>query len=48
MNCRCISLIVCLLFVLSVLMIPAVLYAEEYSLADLYRIALERAEKIKM
>ena len=29
-------------------MIPAVLYAAEYSLGDLYRIALERAEKIKL
>jgi outer membrane protein len=29
-------------------MIPVVLYAEEYSLDDLYRIALERAEKIKL
>ena len=48
MNGRCISLIVCLLLVLSVLMIPVVLYAEEYSLDDLYRIALERAEKIKL
>ncbi|MCX5846047.1 MAG: TolC family protein [Deltaproteobacteria bacterium] len=48
MNGRCISLIVCFLLVLSVPMIPAVLYAAEYSLDDLYRIALERAEKIKL
>ena len=48
MNGRCISLIVCILLVLTVLMIPVVLYAEEYSLDDLYRIALERAERIKL
>jgi outer membrane protein len=48
MNGRCISLIVCFLLVLSMLMIPAVLHAGEYSLDDLYRIALERAEKIKL
>jgi len=29
-------------------MIPVVLYAAEYSLDDLYRIALKRAEKIKL
>jgi outer membrane protein len=48
MNGRCISLIVSILLVLTVLMIPVVLYAEEYSLDDLYRIALERAERIKL
>ena len=48
MNGRCISLIVCFLLVLSVPMMPAVLYAVEYSLDDLYRIALDRDEKIKL
>ncbi|MEN6319858.1 MAG: TolC family protein [Syntrophaceae bacterium] len=46
-GCR-ISLIVFLCFIITGTMISTNLCAEEYSLDDLYRIALERAEKIKI
>jgi outer membrane protein len=48
MNNRSQCLIVYLLLVLCVAMIPVCLCAEEYSLNDLYRIALQRAERIKI
>ena len=48
MNNRRQCLFVCLLMILCVAMIPVCLYAEEYSLNDLYRIALQRAERIKI
>ncbi|MBM4270736.1 MAG: TolC family protein [Deltaproteobacteria bacterium] len=42
------SFFVCILLLFSLMMEPVCLFAEEYSLGDLYRIALERAEKIKL
>lgn len=48
MNGRSFSLIVSFLLVLIMLIIPDYPYAKEYSLDDLYRIALERAERIKL
>lgn len=48
MNKRRLSLIVFFLLLLDVLIMPVCPYAEEYSLDDLYRIALERAERIKL
>jgi len=48
MNHRIRYFITCILFIVNVVMLPVSLYAEEYSLGDLYRIGLERAERIKI
>ena len=48
MNGRCFFLIGFFFLLLIVSIIPVYSYAKEYSLDDLYRIALERAERIKL
>ncbi|HBH87702.1 MAG TPA: hypothetical protein DDY17_08910 [Syntrophaceae bacterium] len=48
MNCRNLSSIVWISLLVNVVIMPVCLYAEEYSLGDLYRIGLERAERIKI
>jgi len=40
--------VVCIFLLANVVMVPVCLSADEYSLSDLYRIGLERAERIKI
>jgi len=48
MNDWRLSLIVCIFMVVTAAAMPACVQAKEYSLDELYRIALERAERIKL
>jgi len=48
MNRRNLSSVVCIFLLIHVVMVPVCLSADEYSLGDLYRIGLERAERIKI